>query len=167
MGKTRLQRREPADFNLNMFCLNYPMHRKLTWRQKTTRDVTPSHLWVFQLEALVHFPEATVASEHRPRLVQHGDLTKEGETTDVEIKHLQSRSQRTDSDPIQSHCLVLMINTRRDDKTHEPLRSESRTENVSLKSRDLKCCLFFELNCCSALQTLKILQSIFVTFPVK
>lgn len=57
----------------------------------------------------MHFPEAAVTSEHRPRLVHHGDLTKEGETTDIETE-----------EKIKTLTVELTFNGLRPDTTSPP-----------------------------------------------
>lgn len=53
------------------------------------------HLRIFQFEALVHFPEATVASEHGPHLVHHGDLQEPGQQKKVQLE-----------DPPEDNCVL-------------------------------------------------------------
>lgn len=43
-------------------------------KQFLGRELESCQLWILEFEALVHFPEATVTSEHSPRLIHHSDL---------------------------------------------------------------------------------------------
>lgn len=61
---------QPVKNNKNLF---------FDWQQLAVCDHikqvrNKKYLWIFHFEALVHFPEAAVTSEHCPRFVHHSDL---------------------------------------------------------------------------------------------